>query len=330
MTCSRSSLIAMLLAMATASAFGQQISTQRPAEAAIAASVTQPMVSNASISKATVVDVHLRPLFITTIRTPEAVSSIAIGAPTLFAAEHSDQEPRLVYVKPSTKNPAESNLVITMQSGETISMRLISEGSSAASTPVDYIINYKPMQSFFVGSTDDLIKMAQESHEPSAKVKDVDPLDTMLAGQSHVSTPNWQSGASLDEKAKKSEPPSIVGALGEIRQSSGKMLVAYSVRNQSGHWVEVLPPQVEMSSPGNKDATKKKDRKRIVEAEQIAVDDYRVNGRRLAPGQRIDGVVQFERPGFKQSQERLLLQIASANSVDKPLLLSIPFVASGR
>jgi hypothetical protein len=37
----------------------------------------------------------------------------------------------------------------------------------------------------------------------------------------------------------------------------------------------------------------------------------------------------FDRPGFKQSQERLLLQLASANSVDKPLLLAVPFVAPG-
>src|ERR1700731_1786679 len=76
---------------------------------------SQPMVSDVTLSKAAVTDVHVKPLFTTTIRLPEAVSSVAVGAPTLFEAEHSDQEPRLVYIKPSTKQPAESNLVITMQ-----------------------------------------------------------------------------------------------------------------------------------------------------------------------------------------------------------------------
>ena len=28
--------------------------------------------------------------------------------------------------------------------------------------------------------------------------------------------------------------------------------MAYSVRNQSNHWIEVLPPQIEVSSPGDK------------------------------------------------------------------------------
>ncbi len=57
------------------------------------------------------------------------------------------------------------------------------------------------------------------------------------------------------------------------------MLVAYSVRNQSDQWIEVLPPQIEVSSPGDKSDTRKKDKKRMVEAEQIPVKDFRVNAR---------------------------------------------------
>ena len=74
------------------------------------------------------------------------------------------------------------------------------------------------------------------------------------------------------------------------------MLVAYSVRNQSDHWIEVLPPQVEISSPGAREEVKKKAKKQVVLAEQVPVDGFRVSGRRLAPGQRIDGVVTFARP----------------------------------
>jgi hypothetical protein len=47
-------------------------------------------------------EVHCRPLYISTIHLPEAVTSIAVGAPTLFTAEHVENEPKLVYVSPLT------------------------------------------------------------------------------------------------------------------------------------------------------------------------------------------------------------------------------------
>ncbi len=285
---------------------------------------SQPMVSDVTVSKAAVTDVHLRPLFTTTIRLPDAVSSVAVGAPTLFEAEHSDQEPRLVYVKPSTKEPVESNLVITMQSGETISLRLLSDGSASLNAPVDFIVDYKPQQSFFLCSPDAVVRKEEQGE---ATTRPIDPLDSALEGQARVATPAWQQGTALEMKPSKHEQPAIAGAVGDIREANGQMLVAYSVRNQSDHWIEVLPPQIEVNSPGDTKDIKKKDRKHIVEAEQVPVSDFRVNGRRLAPGQRADGVVTFHRPGFKQSQERLLLQLASANAVDKPLLLPVSFVA---
>lgn len=319
-------LAIITVAFATVSGASQQGKPQPESTAPMIQRNSQPVVSDVAVSKSAVTDVHLRPLFTTTIRLPDAVSSVAVGAPTLFEAEHSDQEPRLVYIKPSTKQPAESNLVITMQSGETISMRLISDGNSGLNAPVDFIVDYRSQESFFVGSSDAMVKQAQES---ASSARLVNPLDSVLDGQARVATPAWQQGTALQEKRKKTDPPGIVGALGEIRESSGKMLVAYSVRNQSNHWIEVLPPQIEVSSPGDKSEINKKDRKHIVEAEQVPVDSFKVNGRRLAPGQRADGVVTFDRPGFKQSQERLLLQLASANSVDKPLLLAVPFVAPG-
>ena len=72
----------------------------------------KPAVTDLPVSGNSVTDLHLRPLFTTTIRLPEVVTSVAVGAPTLFEVEHSDQEPRLVFVKPSTKESATSNLVI--------------------------------------------------------------------------------------------------------------------------------------------------------------------------------------------------------------------------
>jgi len=144
--------------------------------------------------------------------------------------------------------------VITMQSGETISMKLISDGSSAANPLVDFIVDYRPRQSFFIVSTDTRVNA---SPEVPAVASGKDPIDGALEGQSRVATPAWQKGASLDHKSKKVEPPAIAGALGKVRQYGEKMLVAYSVRNQSDHWIEVLPPQIEVSSPGDNEQIKK-------------------------------------------------------------------------
>ena len=156
MSSSRKTLAVIAMAFVTATAFSQLKNSQ-------------PMVSEVTISNAAVTDVHLRPLFTTTIRLPDAVSSVAVGAPTLFEAEHSDQEPRLVYVKPSTKEPTESNLVITMLSGETISLRLLSDGSASLNTPVDFVIDYKPQQSFFIGSPDVATKEEEQKRREATQ-----------------------------------------------------------------------------------------------------------------------------------------------------------------
>ena len=109
------------------------------------------------------------------------------------------------------------------------------------------------------------------------------------------------------------------------------MWVAYSVLNTTDHWIEVLPPQIEVNSP-NQEIAEKKDKKkgRQILAEEVAVTDYRLNATRLAPGERADGAVEFSRPGFKQSKDRLMLELATASEVDNPLLLPVPFVAPAR
>jgi len=53
--------------------------------------------------------------------------------------------------------------------------------------------------------------------------------------------------------------------------------------------------------------------------------DYRLSKRRLGPGERADGVVVFERPPYKQSNEALLLQMAESGAVDRPALAPIGF-----
>jgi hypothetical protein len=288
----------------------------------------RPAVTDLPVLGNSVTDLHLRPLFTTTIRLPEAVTSVAVGAPTLFEVEHSDQEPRLVFVKPSTKETATSNLVIALQSGQEISMRLLSDGNGG-NTSVDFVVNYRPPQSFLIGSSDEAAHSVETARDERPRTVPV--IDQALKTQSEIATPNWVGGLAKDERNPDSKAVGkpLVAALGAVRQKGEEMLVAYSVMNTTDHWIEVLPPQVELNSP-NLDGDKKRNKKREILAEQVPITDYRLNARRLAPGERADGAVQFTRPGFKQSKDRLLLQLATASAVDTPLLMAVPFVAPGR
>src|SRR6476659_9942826 len=93
--------------------------------------------------------VRLAPRYATAIRLPEAVSSVVVGDPVKFLAEHSDKEPTLVLVKPVSEDVAESNLLVTTVKGRHLSFLLRSEGASAR-PPVDLVVNYRPAGSFLV------------------------------------------------------------------------------------------------------------------------------------------------------------------------------------
>jgi MoxR-like ATPase len=67
-------------------------------------------------------------------------------------------------------------------------------------------------------------------------------------------------------------------------------------------------------------------------ADQLLIREYSLSTTRIEAGARADGVVVFDRPNFKQSTEKLFLQIAQADQVDRPILIRLPFtppIASG-
>jgi hypothetical protein len=285
-----------------------------------------PAIIDLPISADTVTDVQLHPFFTTTIRLPDAVTSVAVGAPSLFKVEHSADTPRLVFIKPTTAATATSNLIIALQSGQEISLRLLSEGASSR-VPIDFVVNFEPRQSFLIGSTDEVAESSATDPDPTAKLS---AIDLALKQQSQVASPNWSTGNS--KNAKDSDRTDLgkplVGALGAVQEQGQVMLAAYSIENASDHWIEVLPPQVELRGP-NLDASKKK-RKDQVLADPVPVAGYRLTARRLAPGERADGAVEFSRPGLKQGADRLVLELGMADAVDHPLLLPLPFVAPGQ
>src|SRR6266481_4430185 len=76
-----------------------------------------PEVRNVIIEEGTVTTVYLSPGYTTSFRLPEEVSSVVVGNPLTFKAEHSESEARLFFFKPITVKPAESNALITTKSG---------------------------------------------------------------------------------------------------------------------------------------------------------------------------------------------------------------------
>jgi hypothetical protein len=99
--------------------------------------------------------------------------------------------------------------------------------------------------------------------------------------------------------------------------------VLFSALNPEHHAIELMPPQVQLG--GVRKTGKLVRKSRWTTAEQLPVTDFRMSRRRLGPGERADGVLVFQRPSFKQSNETLFLQLAESGAVDRPALAPIGF-----
>jgi hypothetical protein len=284
------------------------------------------------VSAAVVQDIHLRPLYVTAIKLPHAVTTVAVGAPTLFDAEHKDEAPNLVFIKPSTHDPAESNLLIAMDNGETVSVRLISPGDFGSADNVDSVVNYNGTKSLFARRGGEPVVAVRNTASgtvgAAAMASPVPPLDaaTALANQNEVATPQWFTAKDLTRmiRANALAPNNIAIAIGQIRQDGDEMTVSFSVLNVSDHWVLIMPPQVDLSNPL---ASKKDKKKNGTFAEPVRVTDYHLENPKLSPGARADGSVTIRKPESKLARESLLLHIATSASIDTPVYFPLPFVA---
>jgi hypothetical protein len=288
------------------------------------------------VSNVEVHDLHLRPLFTTAIHLPGIVSSLAVGAPTLFEVEHKETEPYFVFVKPSTHQAAESNLLIAMVGGQTISVRLISSGDTGSADPVDFVVDYRGRKSLFEtaglgGQIPSTVNMTRsESSSAGGQVVRSKGLamdtETALGRQGMVGAPRWMTAPELAKliKANALAPNNIAIAVGDIRQEGLSMTVSFSVLNISEHWITLMPPQIELTNPL---ISKKEAKKKGNFAQPVASSDYRLDSPKLSPGARSDGTITFPKPDSKLTRESLLLHIATSASIDTPVYYPLPFVA---
>jgi len=255
---------------------------------------------------------HLRPGFISCVRLPEDISTVVLGNPSTFRAEHSDAEPRMVSLKPTTPMRAETNVLITTKTGREVALHLVSGGTDNAA-PVDFVLEYDRPRSFLIEPIGPSFIVSQtENLTPQplpspAKAEISVPNNAFLLKQQRNRKPHWQ-GKQLRVD------------IGAVTMGDQQMAVAFSVMNASERTIELLPPQVQLAGRS------KGGHGKAIKAEPIAIKDFAVTSRRLGPGARADGIATFDRPSFKESNEQMLLQIAQAEEVDRPVLVPIAFV----
>lgn len=292
----------LTLVLSCVSGSGQTGAAQR--------ALAQPQISTLTLDSRSVAVLHLRPGYVSSVRLPEEVSSVVVGDPHGFMAEHSPAEPLLVFVKPTTNRPSQTNLLITTKSGHQVSLHLISDGRSQEAGNIDFVVEYERPRSVLIQESQSIFLVTDtrrlslaDPQDPVAGV--IGTSEQQLIRQTRISSPDWQ-GQELEV------------AVGNATGSGDQMTVGFSVLNNSDHTIDLLPPQIDLAGPA-------KQKSRSIKAEPVAIKDYKLTARRLAPGARADGVVNFGRPGFKQSCEGLMLRMARADEVDRPVLVPIVF-----
>jgi hypothetical protein len=261
---------------------------------------------------------HLLPHLTTTIRLPEPVNSVVVGDANLFQAEHSPDEPLLVFTKPVTPAPSESNLVISTTYGRQFIFTLKNVGSASGdSIPVvDLFVNCRPAAIFFVEETLPAALVPETLSLADTIVSDVEtlsadapPLDDVVSRQGL-------------QRLRNLEGNDIRVSVGEVVERGSRLIVSFSVVNPGSTTIELVPPQVQLANQTKSGLFR---RTRWNTVQQLPVERYQISDRRLRPGERIDGALIFERPSIKQSDETLFLQIADSAAIDRPTLAPISF-----
>ena len=316
------------------------------APAGAAARLDPVILTRASLDDG-VVTLRLIPRLATSIRMPEPVNSVVIGDPEHFQAEHSEREPELVTVKPVSTEPAQTNLLITTTLGHQVNILLINSGQQRGGTQtVDLLLKYgkpaggsflvdeSPVSALLIAETQrlDVPGKLPDLATTGAKATSLAELIKASSADPSVGS-DEKSGAVLDkllDRQKQASLPVLYGqhpgevdagtriraGVSEVLDEGKDVVVLFSAVNPANHAIEILPPQVQLGG---------KVKKKWTTAEQLRVIDFRLSTRRLGAGQRADGVVVFERPSFKQSNETLFLQIADSGAVDLPALAPIGF-----
>src|SRR5215831_5429820 len=315
-----------------------------------------PQVAGRSIRDGQVTTVYLAPRYATAIRMSEPINSVVVGDPGSFSAEHSDREPQMVFLKPITAKPAQSNLLISTTRGLEVSLLLVSRGEPKgdAEAQVDFLMRYKPSGQFLVQPADAPSALVPQTVSVGNEAVNVPVVPAALGTysgtvevkpqqQTEVTKHDLgeQARTAIDDlldRQRRAPLPVLYGqgtgislpgheliraGVSEVIDQGSKVVVLFSALNAEDHAVELMPPQIQLGGLKKTGTIIRKSRWSV--AEQLPITDSRLSRGRLGPGERADGVVIFQRPSFKQSNETLFLQMAESGAVDRPALAPIGF-----
>jgi hypothetical protein len=192
-----------------------------------------PKITTLPIEEGEVTVLHLSPGYATSVRLPEEITSVVIGNPASFKAEHSESESRLVFLKPTTNQPVESNALITTKSGHQISLHLVSAGKEAVNQRVDFVVEYRRPRSVLVGQETPSVLIGEVqplTNDTSASDRKPDFVEQELERQRDVSSPAWAG-------------TEMLAALGQSTEREHQTVLGFSVLNHSKRAIELLPPQ---------------------------------------------------------------------------------------
>src|SRR6267142_251199 len=253
--------------------------------------------------------IHLSPWFTTTVRLPEPVSSVVIGDPNLFQAEHSANEPLLVFVKPATPAVLETNLLITTISGWQFPLVLKNGDVGGLHSDVDLLVVCRIAGTSFIQETYSTSLIAEtvglsstNEEKPTATSIHEDPLIRLLEEERRRPLPRLEGNR-------------LRVGIRRVIERGSQFIVLFAVLNSTDEPVELLSPQIQLAGQVRSGLFKQNSRWTTVE--QVPLMDFRIDKRKLDPGARTDGLAVFERPAVKQSNQRLFLQVADAAMVDQ-------------
>jgi len=200
----------------------------------------QARIVNLSVDREQVLVLHVRPGYVSSVRVLEDVSSVVLGDPSSFKAEHSEAEPQLVFFKATTVKPAQTNALITTKGGREIPLSLVSQGKSDPSEVVDYVLNCERPRSFLITS----------SHSSFV----VGDTESTASGDPPANPPVANAAAKQEQQlltAERLENPHWEGkllrvAVGQTTEKDQQMSVPFAVLNASERTIEVLPPQIQL------------------------------------------------------------------------------------
>jgi len=278
------------------------------------ADMPQARVVSLSVDPEQVLVLHVHPGYVSSVHVIEEVTSVVLGDPGAFKAEHSEAEPHLVFFKATSTKAAQTNALIATKGGREIALSLVSGGRSDNREPVDYLLTCERPHSFLIAAAIPTVVVGETTSivptEPATSVPQGNPVDqeAELLKSARVANPQWQGKL-------------LRVAAGQPSEGDHDMAVPFAVLNSSERSIELLPPQIQLGG------ISKNKHLKAIKAEPVGIKNYWITTRKLAPGARADGVVVFERPNFKESRETLLLSIAQADQVDHPVMAPIAFVA---